>query len=325
MINKALYVLVVLAFAKAVTSCTTIPDKENEIKAIPVDVELVKFHEIFAQSTAKDLPRLKREFSQFFPRSIADSIWIEKLEGRDTINEVLDQAIQKADFNYKDIEQQVELVMKHVEYYFPEFDPVPVYTVVSEVDSDLKVIPTPEFLLIGIDNYLGADHYLYKGINRYKAVTLERDRLPADVALAYSKLFIPPTNSRVFMEQMIYYGKLHYIQQQFVPTATAAQLMGYSVDKATFAAENEEQIYRYFIDKEMFYDQDPTLKSRFLSPGPFSKFYLEIDQQTPGAIARYVGFKIVESYASNLQVTLQELINTPASDIFKNSRYKPRS
>jgi len=325
MINKITKLFVVLAFAKACISCNPSNSQEQEIQSIPLQVELIKFHEEFATAQATDLQKLKRDYPQFFPNYIADNIWLDKIEGRDTIQNVLEEAVNEADFDYNKIKTDVELVMKHAEYYFPEFEPTPIITVLSEVDTDLKVVPTTNYLIIGIDNYLGADHKLYAGINRYKAVALDRDRIPADVALAYAKLFVPPINQRSFMQQMVYYGKLHYIQKNFAPESSLAQLMGYSEEKATFTQENEEEIYRYFVDREMLYSTDPKLLSRFILPAPFSKFYLEIDQETPGGVAQYIGMQIVSSYAINNETTLQDIINTPAEEIFNKSKYKPRN
>lgn len=325
MINKITRLLLVLAFAKAILSCNTTNPVEQEIESIPLQVELIKFHEEFANANTTDLPKLKERFPQFFPANVDDRVWQDKLEGSDTIQNILDKAINDAQFDYNKIKVDIELVMKHIEYYFPEFEPTPVITVLSEVDDDLKVVPTPNYLIIGIDNYLGQDHELYAGINRYKAVTLEINRLPADVALAYAKLFVPPVNKRGFMDQMIYYGKLHYVQHKFAPSSSMSQLMGYSDEKAQFAIEEEEEIYRYFVDRELLYATDPKLLSRFLLPAPFSKFYLEIDSETPGGVAQFIGYQIVKSYALNNETSLQDIINTPAADIFNKSKYKPRS
>lgn len=325
MINKITRILLVFAFAKAITSCTQESKLEQEILAIPIEVDMRLFHEEFANAEVDELTRLKKEYPQFFPASVDDSLWKAKLIGKDTIQNLLEEAVSQADFDYQEIKEQVELVMKHVDYYFPEFEPVPIITVLSEVDDDLKVVPTPDFLLIGIDNYLGPDHDLYQGINRYKAVTLDKNHLSADVAMAYAKLFVPPVSSRGFLDQMIYYGKLHYLQQLFSPASTPAQLMGYSEDKMLFAQENEEYIYRYFVDKELLYQVDQKLIARFLLPAPFSKFYLEIDQETPGAVGRYIGYQIVSSYAASNNATAEDVIKASATEIFNKSRYKPRS
>jgi hypothetical protein len=325
MISKITKILLVFAFAKAVTSCKPDSNLEQQIQSIPLEVEMVQFHEEFANARVSQLPDLKKRFPQFFPSFIKDSIWEAKIEGRDTIQNVLEKATANARFDYQKIQQDIELVMKHVEYYFPEFEPTPIIMVLSEVDDDLKVVPTPQFLLIGIDNYLGPNHEIYKGINKYIAITLDIKQLPADVGMAYAQLFVPPVSDRQFLEQMIYYGKLHYLQQLFVPSATIAQLMGYDPVKAQFAMDNEEFIYRYFVDKELLYKSDQKLISSFILPAPFSKFYLEIDQETPGGVAQYIGYQIVSSYATNNNATVEDVIRASATDIFNTSRYKPRS
>lgn len=325
MINKITRILMIIAFAKAILSCTQELPLEQEIDSIPLQVELVTFHKTFADASVSDLALLKKDYPQFFPAFVNDTVWEAKLSGNDTIQNILDQAVEKADFDFDEIQQEVQLVMKHVKYYFPEFQPTPIITVLSEVDTDLKVVPTPDFLLIGIDNYLGPDHELYKGINKYKSVALDRKRLPADVALAYAELFVAPTSDRKFLEQMIFYGKLHYLQQLFAPAATPAQLMGYSTDKMKFTQENEEYVYRFFVDREILYKSDQKLISRFLLPAPFSKFYLEIDQDTPGGIAQFIGYQIVASYAQYNNASVEDVIRSTATDIFNKSHYKPRS
>ena len=44
------------------------------------------------------------------------------------------------------------------------------------------------------------------------------------------------------------------------------------------------------------------LRSRFLSESPYSKFNLDIDKQSPGAIGRWLGYKIVDSYMNQTTI-----------------------
>jgi len=57
---------IILAFAKAFTSCTPTHKVEEEIANIQVDVDLVTFHKEFANANAADLPRLKKNSLSFF-------------------------------------------------------------------------------------------------------------------------------------------------------------------------------------------------------------------------------------------------------------------
>jgi len=74
----------------------------------------------------------------------------------------------------------------------------------------------------------------------------------------------------------------------------------------------------------LLFSTDAKLPNRFINPAPFSKFYLEqIDNDSPGRVGRYIGWQIVKSYAEKNDVSLVELLNTPAQTIFNNAKYKP--
>jgi uncharacterized protein YjaZ len=75
----------------------------------------------------------------------------------------------------------------------------------------------------------------------------------------------------------------------------------------------------------LLFDANPKNEQRFIHPAPFSKFYLEIDNQTPGRVGQWLGWQIVRSYMeSNDEVTLEQLMAMDAKTIFDNSKYKPK-
>ena len=71
-------------------------------------------------------------------------------------------------------------------------------------------------------------------------------------------------------------------------------------------------------------NDDPKLIPRFISPAPFSKFYLEIDNESPGRVGAWIGWQIVRSYMKNNEVSLPQLLHTSAKEIFEKSKYKPK-
>jgi gliding motility-associated lipoprotein GldB len=316
-------IIFLFAFAKANLSCTSKTDTEKEISNIQVDVEMQLFHQEFAQATPDDLAQLREEYPRLLPVRTNDSILIAKMTGQDSIQNILEGAIDKAAFNYEQIEKDVEEVMRHVKYYFPEFQPTPIITLISEVEYNYQVIPSEEALYISMDTYLGKDHELYIGVNQYIKENLNIEQLPADVGMAYAELFVEPTMDRTLLGSMVYYGKLHYLQRLFVPEARGDYIFNYPKEKYQFTLENEEQMWRYIIGEELLYDTDSRLLSRFILPAPFSKFYLEVDQQTPGGVGNYLGYRIVQAFMDNNEVDLDVMINLPAEEIFKRSKYKP--
>ena len=61
-----------------------------------------------------------------------------------------------------------------------------------------------------------------------------------------------------------------------------------------------------------------------MDPAPFSKFELELDNESPGKIGRYMGWQIVKAFMDNNKITLQEMLTIPEEELFKRSGYKPR-
>ena len=123
---------------------------------------------------------------------------------------------------------------------------------------------------------------------------------------------------------MIYYGKQLYLNDLLLTDYTDAEKMGYSPEQIIWCQENESYMWRYFIEKEMLYSNDQKLISRFINPAPFSKFYLEIDNDSPGQVGAWIGWQMVRSYMKNNDVPLVDLLKTNAKEIFVKSKYKPK-
>ena len=114
-----------------------------------------------------------------------------------------------------------------------------------------------------------------------------------------------------------------YLKDMLIPKSEDYERIGYSKEKMTWANANEESIWRNFIENEYLYSTDNKLSRRFLDPAPFSKFGLELDNESPGRIGRYIGWQIVRAFMNNNSVSLQQMLNLPADEIFKKSNYKP--
>jgi uncharacterized protein YjaZ len=95
-------------------------------------------------------------------------------------------------------------------------------------------------------------------------------------------------------------------------------------EQITWCQENESYIWRYFIEKELLYSTDSKLPNRFTNMAPFSKFYLEIDNESPGRVGQWIGWQIVRSFMQNNKVSMQEMIKMDAKELFEKSKYKPK-
>ncbi len=294
----------------------------EEIAKMNVDLKILRFDQEFAKARPSDIPVLKKAYPYLFPARYTDSVWEAKL--RDTLQIELRNEVERIYPDLEELSTDLELLFKHIEYYFPKYGIPTVITMTNDVDYRNRVILADTLLLIGLDNYLGEEHRFYEGIERYIAAGLNEKYMVSDIAGAFGHKVIRYPTDRSFLARMIYYGKGLYLKDKLIPFLKEAVRIGYSEEELDWARENEERIWRYFIERELLYSTDGGLEARFLAPAPFSKFRLELDNESPGRLGRYVGWQIVKAFMDKNDVTLPQLLNLPAEEIFKKSNYKPK-
>lgn len=314
--------LVLIFLILAFQACKKTPSVSDAVKKVDVNVKIDRFDSVFAQASPDDLPKLKHDYPFLFSRKYPDSIWFQKM--RDTLQQQLNAETEKAFSDFSQEKQDLVLFFKHLKYHFPNFRPPRIVTVVSNVDYRNKVIVTDSIMLLALDTYLGKNHRFYQGISKYISQNLSADQILPDVAAEYAKKYIYQPQRKTLLDEMIYYGKILYFKDIMLPLVPDADKMGYTQQQLEWAQANESEIWRYFIAREMLYDTDSSLPGRFINPAPFSKFYLELDNQSPGRLGQYIGWQIVRSYMKNNTVDLHKMLETSPDEIFKNSKFKPR-
>ncbi|MCX2838008.1 gliding motility lipoprotein GldB [Salinimicrobium sp. MT39] len=303
-------------------SCAENDSKEKEITAIPIDLELKRFDQRFANATADSLPALKKEFSFLFPRQYPDILWVQKME--DTIQLELNEAVATQFPDLRETEDELEQLFQHIKYYFPQRNIPKVITLTSDVDYRNQVVWADSLLLVALDTYLGMDHPLYTGVQDYIKKEMQKDQIAVDAAGAFAQTVVPGPSSRSFLAHMVYYGKMLYLKDILLPFKTDAEKMTYLPEEFSWAQANEDQIWRYFVERELLYSSDSDLQTRFLYPAPFSKFFLELDAEAPPRLGQFLGWQIVQQFMEKKDVSVKEMIETDAETIFKKSKYKPR-
>ena len=232
--------------------------------------------------------------------------------------------INKTFGDFFDQKKTIKSIYQHIKYYFPQFTPPKVVTLTSDVDYSSRVIYADSLLLIGVDNYLGSKHRFYSDMEAYIAQELDKKYLPVDVALSFAEAIIPSSRNTTFLDAMIHEGKVLYLAHKFLPTVSEEDLLKYTSEKYQWTEENEAQIWRYFIENQLLYSTDRKILTRFIDMAPFSKFYLELDNQSPGGVGRYIGLRIVTQYMEKHPDALQKLGIIPTEELFKEANYKPK-
>lgn len=301
-------------------SCKDDKSLDPKIVNIPLNIDVLRFDRDFAQTKPADFLQLKTKYPYMFSGN--DSLWIAKLN--DTLQQEINQEVEKAFPAFDKEKEEIALFLKHLKFYFPSEKVPKVLTTTSDVAYEYRVILSDSLLVVGLDNYLGADHKFYQRIPKYVSQGLDQKFLVSDIAGAYANKLVPRPKKRTFLARMVFYGKELYLKDKTAPFLSDAQKIGYSEEQLQWAKENEEQIWRYLIERELLFSTAADLAPRFLDPAPFTKFRLEIDNESPGRIGRYMGWQIVRAFAEKNSLDIKQVLNTPAEEIFQKANYKPQ-
>ncbi|WP_299677440.1 gliding motility lipoprotein GldB [uncultured Tenacibaculum sp.] len=304
-----------------ILSCKKEEKFKVDVSKITVDSKLYRFDIDFYTATEKTLPKVKEKYPLLFPHN-NDSVWVNKIQNKD--EQELFTEVQKKYTDFTSQVQKLKSLFQHVKYYNTKFVAPVVITMLTNIDYDNRVVYNGDFMLISLDCYLGASHEFYNDYPQYVKQNNTEDHIIVDAANAIVNVQLPPNTERSFINKMIYEGKKLYLLDRYLPNILDKEKIGYASEKFDWAVNSEEDIWKYFIERDLLYSTDSKLNKRFLDIAPFSKFYLGEDNLSPGRIGAWVGWQIVRSYMRNNDVSLQELLSKRGDEIFKKSKYKPK-
>lgn len=313
-----IYSLVLCVFF---VSCGKKDKIEREIYETSVTIKVERFDKIFFETAPENLSEVKKQFPYFFPVGNDDQVWIDKMtnpQWRELYGEV-----EKKFNDLSPVTTDLTDLVKRMKYYFPETKTPKLVTVISEMDYTNKSIYADSLVIVSLELYLGKEHRFYQFPNYIKA-NFEPKQIMPDVVNSFANGKIKPQKSKNFITKIVQEGKKLYLKDVLLPSYSDEDKMGYTAEQLKWCQENESYMWRYFIERELLYSDDAKLSSRFIEPAPFSKFYLEIDNESPGRVGAWIGWQIVRSYMNSNESPLQQLLDMDAKELFEKSKYKPK-
>ena len=302
------------------TSCNNQKNNENRK---PISLTFERFDLKFYNQPSGVIPKLKKEYSFLFPKQFSDSTWIKRQ--KDSLQLILQNAVQNEFPDLLDIESEITDLFEKINFQFPKINLSRVIFLTNNVDYQLKTVYGDSILLISLDTFLGSNHNLYNGIPNYIRKELDRKYIMPQILEKFASYSIPPPKERTFLAKILYEGKKMYLKDKFLPHLQDKIKIAYSDDEIKWVKNNERFIWQYFIEKQLLYKTDSELTERFIKPAPFSKFYLQIDNESPGKIGVWIGWQIVRSFFKhNPEFPLIEFLNLSSQELFNFSKYKPQ-
>lgn len=216
----------------------------------------------------------------------------------------------------------IEEALKRYAYFFPETQLPEIYTLISLFNYNIVV---DEGLLgICLEMYLGADYEVYPqtSIPRYRFKNFERSYMASDAIKAFLISEFDQGGGENLLEQMLFYGKIAYLQEALMPEEEQKHLFNYDEKELEWCVENESEIWFHLVDMELLYTLEAAKIRKYLDDAPFIPGFPE---GSSARVGKWLGYRIIAAYMdAHPNMSLQELMKlTNANEILRQSTYKP--
>lgn len=264
----------------------------------------------------------------WFQGSVPDSEYGERR--KDTMEvRVYKEAISK--INKTKLDKDLVDLFSHIKNYFPKFVPPHVYLYSSVVNPENVTDPIfiredENMLFVDITGFLGDKNKNYNGLELYFQKSMNPENLVPKISAFFASRLVPiQGDQQKFLDQMVYQGKIQMLQDAFLPNVPDYLKMNYSKHQYDWAVANEGNIWNYFVENDLLFSADAGLSDRFITPGPFSKFYTEVDRESSPQIAIWTGWQICKHYLNaHPEEKLPVFLKRNATEIFNGSEYRPK-
>jgi len=198
-----------------------------------------------------------------------------------------------------------------------------VYTYVSRAE-EFDVIQADGALFVAWDRFLGADHPLYTQEATYLRTRHHPERIYAAIAAA---LYNPTSaGGGQLIDEMLRKGKQLIFIQTVLSEDDAYRYLTYDSGQKEFATTNERELWETFVRERWLYDRSLDLKRKLVEVAPFSKLGSERDQEIPGQIGAWLGWRILQSYwRAHPELSLWEVLEASpkSAELIQQSNYRP--
>lgn len=210
---------------------------------------------------------------------------------------------------------------KQIKYHYPQFRiPEVDFIVTGFTGNDLYI--SDSLIVIGLDYFGGPAARYRPNVYDYQLRRYQREYIVPSIVFFESNQFnFMNVGDQTLLSDMIGYGKGYEFVKQIIPQAPDSLIIGYSEEDLRKTYNSQTDIWAYFISSKLLYEKSDLKKRKFIDDRPFTT---EIGNKVPGAIGRWVGWRIVSRFLSeNPDTKLTDLMAMDnAGRILQESGYK---
>lgn len=321
------YFLLAATFALIPISCKK--DQENlwqiEIKN---QAQKVEVQDLSAEFYNPDVPLA--EFQQKYPwfqGTVSDEDFAKRRLDESEIS-IYKEAAAKID--KKKLNDELTTLFSHIQHYFPEVKQPKVYLYSSALQGIMEPVfyhDAENLLFIDISAFLGENNPNYKGLEQYWQISMNPQNIVPKVSRVFAGYFLQEDFAQQkFLDDLIFQGKILTLQDAFLPGFPDYLKINYNQKQYEWALANEANIWNYFVENNLVFSDDTRLRERFINPGPFSKFYTEVDNDSSPQVGIFTGWQICRKFfESKPETRLADFLKIDSQTIFNESNYKPKN
>lgn len=320
--------LVITGCTKNNDECVFIPDTSSIKISVSIDALQDSFVNVSSKTELVKLLTHHPEIRDYiFRRSEYpnDSVFINEIFNRFS-NPHIDTLLLETKRVFKDLGElkaQFQQAFTNIKYYYPNFNPPKVVTLISGLDTDLLV--TDSLIVISLDFFLGPNAKYRPKMYDYLLRQYGKENIVPSCMLFYGirdEFNKTDLADKTVLADMIAYGKSFYFAKHMLPCVPDSIFIWYTADEVKGARKNQDLIWARLIEDQVLYATSHVVKQKYLGERPQT---LEVGEKCPGRIAQWVGWQIVNKYAeTHPKMTLPDVMSVSNADqLFKESRYKP--
>lgn len=303
-------------------------DKQADISRIDQQVQFLNLKDSLNQTDfsqhEEEYQRLYQSYGAFWINYTEDILRIGS--GRESrtlgqINEFLtfpdikasNEAIdEKIDPLLTDITKALDFGFRRYHYFFPE-DQLP-DVVFMNSGHNYAVFPTMEHLGIGLEFFVGKDHFVTSTLDpqifpQYMRNKMEPKYLVPDALRGW--LLVHFQNEYYHEENLIsnlmYWGKVMYLLERMLPETAKEDLMDYTEEELAWCESHERSLWVEFSQQDILYETRRFEIDRWIVDGPFTRVD-GLPQETPSRIGVWIAWQIANDYMNkNPDKTIEQL------------------
>jgi hypothetical protein len=224
---------------------------------------------------------------------------------------------------------ELQQSLQFVKYYFPNYQlPNKLVTFVGPIDGIGCAITTDHNLAIGLQGYLGANYSAYNNSFIAQIYPSYKTKRFAQNYIAFNcikniidEMYPQKFVGRPLAERVVELGKKMFVIDAVMPNTPDSVKLGYTQFQLDECTKNEAVIWAFFVQSNLLFEKENSIIMSFVNDGPKTP---ELSENSPGNIGQFTGWQIVKKWMEqHKQITLQQLMQTPAITIFNEANYKP--